>query len=98
MALKEVPSTFGRMITKGARPSASIFASNGSRAASSNAAPAKEQSGDLEDLVSYSSLGAKGHNPQAIAAYNPAKRASSRRAQLPRSRYDHCTHVTLSIS
>ena len=88
MASKQVPSTVGRMIAQGARPSNSIIAANGRRAASSSAAPAKEQNGDLEDLVSYSSLGAKGHDQKEIAAYNPAKRASSRRQQLPRSRYD----------
>lgn len=95
MASKQVPSTFGRLIAQGARPSNSTIAANGRRAASNSAAPAKEQNADLEDLVSYSSLGATGHNEKELAAYNPAKRASSRRQQLPRSRYDCCYHNVL---
>lgn len=87
MALKEVPSAFSRLITRGARPSSQLLSHNGRRAASSATAPAQEQPSDLQDLESQSSFLTDGATPQEIKSYDPVKRAESRKKQLPRSRY-----------
>lgn len=87
MALKEVPSTFSRLVLRGARPSVQTLSHNGRRAASNAAEPAQEQSEDLQDLETQSSFLTGKPSPKEVKSYDPVKRAESRRTQLPRSRY-----------
>lgn len=87
MALKEVPSTFSRLVLRGARPSTQALSHNGKRAASNAAEPAQEQPEDFKDLESQSSFLSGKPSPQVVKSYDPVKRAESRRTQLPRSRY-----------
>ncbi|ELR02206.1 hypothetical protein VC83_07842 [Pseudogymnoascus destructans] len=89
MALKEVPSTFSRLVLRGARPSAQTLSHNGRRAASNAAEPAQEQSEDFQDLESQSSFLTGKPSAKEVKSYDPIKRAEARRTQLPRSRYQY---------
>jgi hypothetical protein len=93
MALKELSLAFGRLAVRDARPIVQSMACQGRRSASS-AAARHELSEDTQDLESQSSFSSEAFSEEAIQSYDPVKRASSRKTQLPRSRYVGLDNLT----
>ncbi|KAH8821501.1 ribosomal protein L5 domain-containing protein [Xylogone sp. PMI_703] len=88
MALRELPSILGRCISRDVRQT-TMLAQQCRRHASQDATAKEALSSDLQDLESQSSLTAPLPSGDTLKTYDPAKRAQSRRRELPPSRYQY---------
>jgi large subunit ribosomal protein L5 len=86
MALRDVPSALGRLLTRDVRTVLRSTISNGRRQASSEALAMKEPIEDFQELESQSSLTSSGPSEDVIKTYDPVKRSQGRRRELPPSR------------
>jgi len=84
MALRELPSTFGRLLCRDARPLASSISRRCRRDVST--AASQELSEDIQELESQSSLAWTDSSAENANAFDPIKRAKGRKQQLPPSR------------
>ncbi|RFU25991.1 hypothetical protein B7463_g10354, partial [Scytalidium lignicola] len=89
MALRELPSILGRCMSRDVRQTSTILSQQCRGYASQNATAKEALSSDLQDLESQSSLTASQPPEDVINAYDPVKRAQSRRRELPPSRYQY---------
>ena len=91
MALRELSSTFYRLSVRDVRPSTASISRNYRRYASGEAAAEsslrQEISEDLQELELTSSYSPTDIPAAKIEAFDPVKRAQSRKRQLPPSRY-----------
>lgn len=88
MALRELPSTLCRQITRCRRPMIAATAQHSRRFTSAGAAPSQDVAAELQDLETQSSFTTSDYPKEKIEAFNPEKRAQGRKLQLPASRYD----------
>ncbi|KAL3425649.1 54S ribosomal protein L7, mitochondrial [Phlyctema vagabunda] len=95
MALREIPSAFGRLLARDGRTRTTavsqVYRRYASGEAASTPAPAREQlaAEDFKELETTSSLSAQGPSENVVKSFNPAKRAQGRTRELPPSRYQY---------
>ena len=87
MPLREIPSALRNLAIRDVRSRMIVLGRNGQRYASGDAAAPLELSEDFKELDSQSSFISNGPPDEKIKAFDPVKRASGRRRELPPSRW-----------